>query len=260
MTPKSVRISVYQQILHEFRTSIRRAQSEGTTRQEIEGHILTLIRDCSKSLSKLIAALLVIAISIENLRNGTMLPIKTALVEIEIPAIYCAFLGSLAWLGILVSVISLIQLLSAKTICPYVFHKWRRFSEAEWAITGSNYFDTVSPLRNGHFFKIWLPFKLSLLLVYFFMMIVLSTPVLIASYSILSVALAELESQTSVYLGKSISIATAVLMVLPPIYLIAYFIPFPVQKDKNVIRWNFLVSLVWGARNVHPQYKNWLKK
>jgi hypothetical protein len=260
MTPKSVRVSVFQQVLHEFRTAIRRSQSEGISRQEIESQILILIKDSSKELSKMAVGLLIVAISVENLRQGTLLPIKTSLVEISVPAIYAAFLGALLWFGLIISSITQIQYVSAKLAGQYVFHKWRRFSEVEWALSGSNFIDVTSPLRNGHLFVLWLPFRATLHITYFIMILVLSIPIIGSVWSLLSVAMAEIVSTSSAYLGKPIAFATVALIVLPVLYFIAYFTPFPIRKDLKTIRWNFLVNLVWGSNRLHPQSSKWLGK
>jgi hypothetical protein len=257
LTPKKVSVSLYQQILHEFRTAIRRAQSEGISRQEIERNISVLIAESSKDLTKMTAGLLLLAISVENLKQGDLLTVKTSLIEISIPAVYGACLGSIFWFGLIVACINQSQYLSAKVVSEYLFHKWRRFAGAEWALTGSTYFDVASPHRNGHFFKIKQPYLITLNFLFFLAFMILTVPVIGSAWSILAIATGEISSASSAYLGKSLAVSTIALVVLPVLYLVAYFVPFPIRKNESTIRWNFLINLVWGPKRLHPQANRW---
>jgi hypothetical protein len=260
MTPKKVRVSMYQQILHEFRTAIRRAHFEGMSRSEIEGNLLKLIQDNIKDLAKMTAGLLILAVAVENLRQGDLLAIKTSFIELSIPAVYCAFLGAVLWLGLVISLLTQAQYLSAKVVSEYVFHKWRRFASAEWALSGCSFFDVTSPLRNGHFFKIKQPFLGALYVFFSLAFVIISIPVFGSAWSLFTIALSELSAGSSAYLGKSLAISTVALMVLPVVYAIIYFVPFPILKNTSTIRWNFLSTLVWGTSRLHPQAKRWLGK
>lgn len=259
MTPKGIRVSIYQQICHEMNTAAKRRLRSGSTVDQVEIEIQKLSNEGTKELTKHAIAFVILAVLVSNLSDGSLLTIKTSFVEISIPKIYCAFVASLLWFSILHGALLQFQYLTLKAIVRNADSNWKQFSDVETVLSGNNLADLTGPFRNDHFFGLSTPFRFLSGATFLLALALALVPILGAYAQIVSVSARELISPSGIYLARPITVASLALLILPIFYIILFFTPVRIQKNKRTIRWRFLISIFRDRSRRHPQVVRWLQ-
>jgi hypothetical protein len=243
MTPKSVRVSIFQQIMHEFRVVIRRALKGGSNLAEIEAEFMRLSAEGVKELTKFALALILLAVVSSGLSSDGRIQIKTSLMEVSLPLVYVAFAAAYLSFAIIIGAMMQGQYLAGQTIARFAAYDWRRFSLMDSVLRGNNQADVLSPIRNDHLYRLKpLPHVLSSL-IFLLPIGAVMLPAIGAYGMFVSISFSEMISPSNVYLARPIAIASLLLQVMPLVYIAVFFLPFRIQKDQKTIRWRFLLSV-----------------
>lgn len=259
MTPKSVRVSIYQQICHEISRAAKRHLRNSSSAEQIETEVQKLSNDGIKELTKYAIAFVVIAVLVSNLSDGAFITIRTTFVELSLPKVYCAFVASFLWFSIVNGGLLQFQYLTMKAILRNLEVSWKPFSDIETAFRGNNLADLTGPFRNDHLYNLSKTFRFFAGTSFMLSMALVLVPLFGAYALMISVSIEEFTSPSGIYLARSIAASSLALLILPVFYVVLFFIPVRVHKNKRAIRWRFLASIFRGMRSRHPQAARWLK-
>lgn len=251
MSPKTLAV-------HDFRTMLR-------VIIKIEGFdlasILERLHQRKSALSKSIAGLFGFAIVLyfATPTSQTAFSLNTPYIEIEIPRVIAVLLTSVCWC------FGIISLLNYSIIDLYILAvKERLYKRASWSMLDRLYDGDsawIDPaLMQWRFFKSG---KLQSALMSFAMLVIL-LPIILIGLLILVISMRFLISEmlNESLTGKDMAAAllAITLFLFPIIYSTLIFLPLPVNKNREYVRWNFLTPLWRPTHRVHPTSGKWLEQ
>lgn len=233
LSPKSTKCSLFWQMTHEFHCAAREHIKTGAQETEIRRTIHALIASHKKEAIWLAISILVLAAAISNLGDGGVVKVSTPIGDISAPKIYLIFAGAFSWASLVFMSLQMVQLIVLSEKVRYFSRHPGRFVAAQNAILGIDTFDFISPLRNGHHFQLNFKFQSALTFLLTAFIVIGVIPFFGSVLLFLGAAFAQFGTDYGYFLEDTAALCSIVLVIVPPIYLIFFFIPVSIRKSET---------------------------
>lgn len=259
MPKRKTYFSLCDRIVHEGKIAVRELIHDGSDRVELLARLNELMRKPTANLSKYGALCVTIAAILSQSASGSELNIKSALMTLSVPRLYLVSAGVACWYFILLQTYSLCIYMILNLNIRNQGSSSSRFSSVRHGLQGDDNADVISPIRNSQLSGFSWGNNFWLHTTYLLPLFVCILP-LFAACVVLNLELARLVSEGhSSWFNATIAIATVALSVCSNLYFVYFFTPFPIKKNLDNLRWNFLAQINKNEQGFHPTLNKWRK-
>lgn len=250
-------ISIKRLKCHEFRTTLRKLGKESNSWPARFEILSKLESDATKLFMKVCAQLVVAYLILTSLRVDNILELKVLTFTASIPLSY--FLATVSFLMLIVAIafchLSVLITLKVKESSRPLLSG---FSTGTYGLLkgAENDVSLGTSLYANYFLKEVLP--LSKILAFGLLLGLFSILIPIGAFSyFLFMEQMQLIYDSQILLPERIAVLSGMaLSLLSVIYVFLFHLPFPLKKNINQIRWNFLYQI--RILSLHPQAERWL--
>lgn len=255
---RKVRFSLCNRIVHEGKIASRSLIKNGCSVEELTSRLNTLLKTSVTSASKWTLLLLATVALLSQEIAGEAIRIGTTLGLVSLPRIYVVAIGVAAWIAIIFRILPSIIYVFLRYDLRLKETDHRRFSSIRQHLSGDEFGDLTSPIRNSQLSEFY-PLDTAVLLSLYFTVLLIGLFPLYASSFLIAMELLTLWRFNEYNLIEySILISCSVLFWSTSVYTVLFFVPLPVRKNLSFIRWNFLYPINLNETGLHPSGSRWL--
>lgn len=255
MFRKSVRVSLFQLFVHEIYSEARKRSRNSLSPLAITENLASAITTQAKQLFGSILVFVVIGILLHNLGGVGSFTLNTPYFTISLPAIYICFVGVFSYYVAIISLLQLMVIIVGQSRIQNSRELNISRPSAYMLISGSDQYDFISTIRPGKLFSPKGGGAVSLLIATPLIFCII--PIFGSIFTYFSYLRNEIFHANAVYLGTSLGVISALIFAISFLSIIIYFIPLPIRKEVDFIRWSFLINTT-GNGGLHHNAKRWL--
>jgi hypothetical protein len=240
---KKIKCSIFNLICHEFHCALKRRIVRDKDELEIFGHLTSAKNRFVKKITAYGGILVICAIAISNLSKGDGVDFRFGGVGVIIPEIYLVFVGASAFAGTIYLLLQVIVFLNVQAHYEHHIKPGNRFIGAELSLIGDENSDITGPIRVGHFFRLNNKFCTFSMITYLAPIFAAFLPFLASVTLLFEEALCGVLGSSDVFAGRLLSFVSLLLLILPTIYSVIFFVPVGTYKDKETINASFLARV-----------------